>query len=403
MEYRHQLLQEPLQEPSTVMEHVIKINSSGDHGQCERSVTETQGVSQGALFGTVSGTVENLIIDVTALENASYQRTSDAGVEVYGTPTEASGEAKPAYDLDHEVSVFSTADADVEAYQAIGFNDKEYTTVYLDPDGKEYTEKPKGIETTEYRKYISNASVKTTTSYKASDSDKTDSFGILCGTIGKGGKVEKVRLNGESVTVLQAGTEHAASTISTRETPWAFYYKVGAAEMVEAENIKITNGNNIAKLEIPAEESAITETASNQAVNSLLSMKVTAPKAVAAKRTDGSMTYTISYEIELKADEGAGTVSEAVLGTTLTGGTWSGTSDGNTVKDITESGTVVTYTYTAADNNLTPVSAAFTADVSDGTGQTVPVKAEVTTNVIDGSTTEFNRSAAEDSGICSGR
>lgn len=363
-------------------EHVIRIN----HLEIEDSAKDTNktGVSQGALFGTVSGTVESLVIDVTH-GNASYQRTSDAGVEVYGTPTEASGEAKPAYDLDHEVSVFSTADADVEAYQAIGFNDKEYTTVYLDPDGKEYTEKPKGIETTEYRKYISNASVKTTTSYKASDSDKTDSFGILCGTIGKGGKVEKVRLNGESVTVLQAGTEHAASTISTRETPWAFYYKVGAAEMVEAENIKITNGNNIAKLEIPAEESAITETASNQAVNSLLSMKVTAPKAVAAKLTDGSMTYTISYEIELKADEGAGTVSEAVLGTTLTGGTWSGTSDGNTVKDITENGKTVTYTYIGT--GLASVSAAFTADVSDGTGQTVPVKAEVTTNVIDGSTT----------------
>lgn len=365
-------------------EHVIRIN----HLEIKDSAKDTNktGVSQGALFGTVSGTVESLVIDVTG-GSASYQRTSDAGVEVDGTPTETRVEAKPAYDLNHEVSVFSTTDADVEAYQAIGFNDKEYTTVYLDSGRNEYTEKPKNVATTEYRKYISNASVKTTTSYKASNSDKTDSFGILCGTIGEGGTVEKVRLNGESVTVLQAGTEHAASTISTRETPWAFYYKVGAAEMVEAENIKITNGNNIAKLEIPAEESAITETASNQAVNSLLSMKVTAPKAVAAKRTDSSMTYTISYEIELKADEGAGTVSEAVLGTTLTGGTWSGTTNGNTVKDITESGTVVTYTYTAADNNLTPVSAAFTADVSDGTGQTVPVKAEVTTNIIDGSTT----------------
>lgn len=368
-------------------EHVIRINKLKIEDSAED--TNKTGVSQGALFGTVAGKVESLVIDVTN-ESASYQRTSDAGVEVYGTPTEMPVAAEPKYTTENgAVSVFSTKDADVEAYQAIGFNDKEYTTVYLDSAGKEYTEKPKekDIKTTEYRKYISNASVKTTTSYKASDSDKTDSFGILCGTIGGGGTVEKVRLNGESVTVLQAGTEHAASSISTTKTPYAFYYKVGAAEMVEAENIKITNGNNIAKLKIPAEEAAITETASNQAVNSLLSMKVTAPKAVAAKRTDGSMTYTISYEIELKADEGAGTVSEAVLGTSLIGGTWSGTTNGNTVKDITESGTVATYIYTAADNNLTPVSAAFTADVSDGTGQTVPVKAEVTTNVIDGSTT----------------
>lgn len=98
-----------------------------------------------------------------------------------------------------------------------------------------------------------------------------------------------------------------------------------------------------------------------------------------------AMTYTISYEIELKAAEGAGTVSEAVLGTSLIGGTWSGTTNGNTVKDITENGKTVTYTYIGT--GLASVSAAFTADVSDGTGQTVPVKAEVTTNIIDGSTT----------------
>ena len=56
--------------------HVIKINQLNITDSTPG--TETQGVSQGALFGTVSGTVENLIIDVTA-ENASYERISDAG------------------------------------------------------------------------------------------------------------------------------------------------------------------------------------------------------------------------------------------------------------------------------------------------------------------------------------
>lgn len=58
--------------------HVIKINRLDITDRT--SGTETQGVSQGALFGTVSGTVENLIIDVTD-ENASYERISDAGDE----------------------------------------------------------------------------------------------------------------------------------------------------------------------------------------------------------------------------------------------------------------------------------------------------------------------------------
>lgn len=74
--------------------HVIKIVNLDINDRT--SGTEAQGVSQGALFGTVSGKVESLVIDVTH-GNASYQRTSDAGVEANGTPTVTSVEAKPAY------------------------------------------------------------------------------------------------------------------------------------------------------------------------------------------------------------------------------------------------------------------------------------------------------------------
>ena len=99
------------------------------------SGTGTQGVSQGALFGTVSGTVENLIIDVTA-ENASYERISDAGVKENES---SKTETKPAqqFDLDDDetVSEFSTDDRK-KAYEAIRFTDA-YETVYLDKDGNE--------------------------------------------------------------------------------------------------------------------------------------------------------------------------------------------------------------------------------------------------------------------------
>ena len=193
----NQLLQEPLQEPLTVNGHVIKINRLDITDST--SGTETQGVSQGALFGTVSGTVENLIIDVTA-ENASYERISDAGV----TESSATDPVSPAvqqYDLKdgEKVTVNDTDEKKKKAYQAICFNDKDYTTVYLDKKGKECTEETEGAE--EYRKYVGNEVKRTTTTNTASEASVTDSFGILCGTIGSGGTVKKVSLNGASVTV----------------------------------------------------------------------------------------------------------------------------------------------------------------------------------------------------------
>lgn len=81
--------------------HVIKIN----HLDITDSTpgTETQGVSQGALFGTVSGIVENLIIDVTD-ENASYERISDAGVKE-SSETDPKISAAPQYALKDKETV----------------------------------------------------------------------------------------------------------------------------------------------------------------------------------------------------------------------------------------------------------------------------------------------------------
>ncbi len=81
--------------------HVIKISQLDITDSTPG--TEAQGVSQGALFGTVSGTVENLIIDVTA-ENASYERISDAGV-TGSSETGSEIPAAPQYDLDDNETV----------------------------------------------------------------------------------------------------------------------------------------------------------------------------------------------------------------------------------------------------------------------------------------------------------
>ena len=354
--------------------HVIKIN----HLDITDSTpgTETQGVSQGALFGTVSGKVENLIIDVTD-ENASYERISDAGV-TESSKKEPKISATPQYALkDKEMVTVNSTGVNKEAYQAICFNDKDYTTVYLDADGKECTEEAPGAE--EYRKYVGNQVERTTTTNTASEASVTDSFGILCGTIGSGGTVKKVSLNGASVTVRQAGASHPEKVISDDKTPYAFYYKVGYMPVTVAHAMDVTEDNTL-EIKIPEVEKKTSVTAGNQAVGELLSLEVTAPQAVASK--DGR-TYTITYNLKLSAVNE--TVSEAVLKTDLTGGTWSSNAANGKVSSITKAGTTVTYTYTGTASALPQnISAKFSADVSDGTGQTVPVTpAALTTAIID--------------------
>lgn len=354
--------------------HVIKINCLDITDST--SGTETQGVSQGALFGTVSGTVENLIIDVTA-ENASYERISDAGVTESST-TDPVSPAVQQYDLkDGEKVTVNDTDEKKKAYQAICFNDKDYTTVYLDKKGKECTEETEGAE--EYRKYVGNEVKRTTTTNTASEASVTDSFGILCGTIGSGGTVKKVSLNGASVTVRQAGASHPEKVISDNKTPYAFYYKVDYMPVTVAHEMDVTKDNTL-EIKIPEVEQKTSVVAGNQAVGELLSMEVTAPQAVASK--DGN-TYTITYHLKLSAVNE--TVREAVLNTDLAGGTWSSNAANGKVSSITKAGTTVTYTYTGTASALPDgISAKFWADVSDGTGQTVPVTPEeLTTTIVD--------------------
>lgn len=113
-----------------------------------------------------------------------------------------------------------------------------------------------------------------------------------------------------------------------------------------AHEMEVTKDNTL-EIKIPEVEQKTSVTVGNQAVGELLSMEVTAPQAVASK--DGS-TYTITYNLKLAAvDE---TVSEAVLKTNLTGGTWSSNAANGKVSSITKSGTTVTYTYTGTVSAL---------------------------------------------------
>lgn len=350
--------------------HVIKINQLNITDITPG--TEAQGVSQGALFGTVSGTVENLIIDVTD-ENASYERISDAGVKENES---SKTETKPAqqFDLDDDetVSEFSTDDRK-KAYEAIRFTDA-YETVYLDKDGNECKNGDTGA--TEYRKYISNATSSTTTTYEVNDATQTDIIGILCGSIGQSGTVEQVYLNGNSVTVIQAGKTYPKSTTTSTVTPYAYYYRVDSENRIEAQRME----PDTIGLEIPAVTQNSSATATNQELGQLLSMVVSAPSAVA---TDKNGAYTINYTISLSSV--SGTISKVTMKSSLTGGTFKGLDSNSAVTNLTKAGTTLTYTYNGnitASDSVTPV---FTALIEDAaSGQTVPATAKASTSIIDG-------------------
>lgn len=334
--------------------------------------TETQGVSQGALFGTVSGTVENLIIDVTD-ENASYERISDAGVM---ESNKEKTETKPAQQFDLKnndtVNEFSTGDKK-KAYEAIRFTDA-YETVYLNGAGEECDKGDTGA--TPYRKYISNATSSTTTAYEVNDATKTDTIGILCGSIGESGTVEQVYLNGNSVTVIQAGKTYPKSKTTSTVTPYAYYYRVDSEKRIEAQKMEF----DTIGLEIPAVTQNSSATASNQELGQLLSMVVSAPSAVA---TDKNGAYTINYTISLSSV--SGTISKVTMKSSLTGGTFKGLDSNSAVTNLTKAGATITYTYTGNITTGDSVTPVFTALIEDAaSGQTVPAKAEASTSIVDG-------------------
>ena len=329
--------------------------------------------AQGALFGTVSGTVENLVIDVTD-ESASYQRISDAGVKESDTKKDQT-EAAPQFDLKDgdTVNEFCTGN-EKKAYDAIQFTDA-YKTVYLNKDGNECEKNDDGAQ--EYRKYTSNATSSTTTTYKVNAATQTDTIGILCGSIGKSGTVDRVYLNGNSVKVIQAGKTYPESKTTSTATPYAYYYRVDSKDRIEAQIM----GSDTIGLEVPEVTQKSTATASNPALGQLLSMDVSAPSAVA---TDKDGAYTINYTISLKST--SGTISKVTMKSSLSGGTFTGLDSSSAITNLTTTGKTITYTYkkniTTGGATVTPE---FTALVEDAvSGQTVPATVRTTTSIVDG-------------------
>ena len=263
--------------------------------------------SQGVLFGTVTGTVRNVIVNITD-DDATYKRTSDAGVtSSEQTPVErvvSGGETleqppKPYVSSDL-VSELDTEDEYETAYEQI----KNYKDT-VDGTGKEL----------EWQ--VISETVKT----KTPNSAREDSFGIICGELSGSGTVEQVLVDGKDLTVTQEGTEHKDQVVTTTKTTTesVFYTKEENYEFN-----RLGDGDIEVSLPVPAfYETEALETGTNAEVRQRFSITASAPVYEVAAYSENEYKYSITYDVTVTSvDNAQHTVQVTPALSGLTGGTW---------------------------------------------------------------------------------
>ena len=263
--------------------------------------------SQGVLFGTVTGTVRNVIVNITD-DEATYKRTSDAGVtSSEQTPVErvvSGGETleqppKPYVSSDL-VSELDTEDEYETAYEQI----KNYKDT-VDGTGKEL----------EWQ--VISETVKT----KTPNSAREDSFGIICGELSGSGTVEQVLVDGKDLTVTQEGTEHKDQVVTTTKTTTesVFYTKEENYEFN-----RLGDGDIEVSLPVPAfYETEALETGTNAEVRQRFSITASAPVYEVAAYSENEYKYSITYDVTVTSvDNAQHTVQVTPALSGLTGGTW---------------------------------------------------------------------------------
>ena len=279
--------------------------------------------SQGVLFGKVTGTVRNVIVNITD-DEATYKRTSDAGVtSSEQTPVErvvSGGETleqppKPYVSSDL-VSELDTKDEYKTAYEQI----KKYKDT-VDGTGKEL----------EWQ--VISETVKTKTPNSAGE----DSFGIICGELSGNGTVEQVLVDGKDLTVTQKGTEHEDQVVTTTTTTTesVFYTKEENYEFKRLDN------NIEVSLPVPAfYQKEVSKPGTNAVVGQRFSITASAPVYEVAAYSENEYKYSITYDVTVTSlDDLQHTVQVTPALSGITGGTWD---PGNTT--LTTDGTTKTAT-----------------------------------------------------------
>ena len=282
--------------------------------------------SQGVLFGKVTGTVRNVIVNITD-DDATYKRTSDAGVTI--------SEQTP---VDKVVSGEETLDQPPKPYVSSDLvselDDKsEYKNAYNQIKDYENTVDENGKVTGKKLEWkVISETVKT----KTPNSAREDSFGIICGELSEGGKVEQVLVNGKDLTVTQEGTEYKDQVVTTTTTTTesVFYTKEENYEFKGLDNIEVS-------LPEPTfYQKEVSKPGTNAVVGQRFSITASAPVYEVAAYSENEYKYSITYDVTVTSlDDLQHTVQVTPVLSGMTGGTWD---PGNTT--LTTDGTTKTAT-----------------------------------------------------------
>lgn len=263
--------------------------------------------SQGVLFGTVTGTVRNVIVNITD-DEATYKRTSDAGV--------TSSEQTP---VERVVSGGETLEQPPKPYVSSDLvseldTEGEYKTAY--EQIKNYKDTVDGTGK-ELEWQVISETVKT----KTPNSAREDSFGIICGELSGSGTVEQVLVDGKDLTVTQEGTEHKDQVVTTTKTTTesVFYTKEENYEFN-----RLGDGDIEVSLPVPAfYKQEVSETGTNAEVGQRFSITASAPVYEVAASSENEYKYSITYDVTVTSlNDLQHTVQVTPALSSTTGGTW---------------------------------------------------------------------------------
>ena len=325
--------------------------------------------SQGVLFGKVTGTVRNVIVNITD-DDATYKRTSDAGVtSSEQTPVErvvSGGETleqppKPYVSSDL-VSELDTKDEYKTAYEQI----KKYKDT-VDGTGK--------VTGKELEWQVISETVKTKTPNSASE----DSFGIICGGLSGSGTVEQVLVDGKDLTVTQKGTEHEDQVVTTTTTTTesVFYTKEENYEFKRLDN------NIEVSLPVPAfYEKDVSETGTNAEVGQRFSITASAPVYEVTASSENEYKYSITYDVTVTSvDNAQHTVQVTPVLSGITGGTWDKSNATLTTEATTKKATTTFIYKGSCTADSTTVKAHFKASETVGEQTVTATTSDLATTV----------------------
>lgn len=336
--------------------HVIKVTSVNIPESAEAGT-----VSQGLLFGTVKGSVTNLIVDVQA--PVDYTRTSkvERTADIVSDETEANETAQPSYsNTGKSISIYEGSDEEKKLAAALDKSDGK-DIFYQLADGTITTEKPADEASyTEYRREAISEEVVNTITYQPGMAGN-DAFGVLCGTLDEGASLNQIYVKGTTVNVTQNGTGVSMTTTQNGTRDHYFYYKKDykdiAASLTVPSEVSVTAG----AVNVYSSGAAAAANKSDD----ILDLKVSVPKYIEKGNT---LSYTVNV-----TNKSAHTLTVTLEPSqTIIGGAWTVTG-GNSV-DFTNgvalaAGSSMSYTYQLSSAVRADTTGSFKASYSYTTSE----------------------------------